>query len=124
MSRRRPTRNRVRLRRRYAAQPGRVRYQTRPVQYYRNLAALRSPGQRASYIRAFAARRAANTIRARRISRYTRNAPAYRRMSTAAGVRSIVGRYANRVRGRILARRVAMRLGRRTGVGNYIRSFL
>lgn len=124
MSRRKLTRNRVRLRRRYAAQRGGVRYQTRPLQYYEALADIRTPAQRASFVRAFAARRAANNDRARRISRYTRNAPAYRRMSTAAGIRSIVGGYANRVRGRLLARRVAKRLGRRSGVGNYIQSFL
>lgn len=125
MRRSRPqSRRRVRLRLRYGRRPGRVQYHTRPLSYYAALAAATSPSQRAAIRRRFASRRAENIVRAARISRYARNAPAYRRLSTAAGVRSFVSRYANRVRGRLLARRVAAAVGRRTGTGNYIGSFL
>lgn len=58
-----------------------------------------------------------------RIRRYVRNAPAYRRMGVARGVRNITSRYVARVRDRI-RRRLATRLGQRVGVGNYIESFL
>jgi hypothetical protein len=58
--------------------------------------------------------------RSARIQRYTRNAPAYRRLAVARGVRAATSRYVARVRRRILARRA----GQRVGVGNYIKSFL
>lgn len=98
-----------RLRRRYGRRPGPAFYRTRPIRPLRGVPlSMRLAGIR---------RRNA------RLNRWRRNAPAYRRMAVARGVRNITSRYVERVRSRI-RRRIATRLGKRVGVGNYIASFL
>lgn len=58
--------------------------------------------------------------RQKRLKRYRRLAPYYRRFAVVRGVRRATSRYVANVRRRILARRA----GQRVGVGNYIKSFL